>query len=116
MARLPRQTSDQRQRFFAAEGVDELLSMVLELTAEVATLRERQYVTERVLEKHGIDMANEIEGYELSTKDESVLADERDRLLETVLRSTDVTNHDASALTPFDADSADQDSSQGQAA
>ena len=87
MPELPRSARGARRRYFEADGVDELLSMVLELTSEVATVRQRLYVTERVLEKHGLDVGRDIEGYELSEEDARHLAEDRERLLRTVTRT-----------------------------
>jgi hypothetical protein len=53
MRRIPRKARGRRNQFFEAEGVDELLSCMLRLMSEVSALRERQFVTERVLESRG---------------------------------------------------------------
>ncbi|MEO1244316.1 MAG: hypothetical protein AAFX56_01425 [Pseudomonadota bacterium] len=91
MSRIPRMAESRRNRFFEADGVDELLSMVLELTTEIATLRERQYVTERVLERHGIAVGDEVEAYAMTDADDTRLEAERERMLSTVLRTLGVT-------------------------
>jgi len=83
--RIPRKRRGKRHQFFEADGVDELLSCVLRLTSEMSALSERLYLAERVLEGRGIDMAGEIERYQLSEADETVLGAERQRLIETVL-------------------------------
>lgn len=87
MTRMARTAQDRRNRFFEAEGVDELISMVLELTAEVSTLRQRLYVTERVLEAQGIAVSEGIEQYRPSGDEEQAMALERERLLQSVLHS-----------------------------
>ena len=87
MSRIPRMAESRRNRFFEADGVDELMSMVLELTAELSTLRERLYVTERVLEQNGLAVGDGIESYALTPDDEVRLEDERQRLLATVTRT-----------------------------
>lgn len=89
MARIPLKARGRGNRFFEAEGVDELISMVLELTAEVSTIRERQFVTERVLERHDIRVGDAIDAYQLSPEEESRLADDRERLIGIVLRTLD---------------------------
>ncbi len=90
MQELPRSARGTRRRYFEAEGIDELLSMVLELTAEVSGIRQRLYVAERVLEKNGLDVGDEIENYTLTEGDEQFLATDRERLLRTVTRTLDV--------------------------
>ncbi|MEM8984577.1 MAG: hypothetical protein AAGC71_16305 [Pseudomonadota bacterium] len=85
--RLPISAKGTRPRFFDADGVDELLSMVLELTSEVAVLRERQYITERVLADSGIDIRDKIDAYQPDARESADLDALRDRLLTTVTRS-----------------------------
>lgn len=99
-AELPRMARGRRNRFFEAEGVDELLSMVMELTAEVATLRERLYVTERVLEQNGLAVGEGIERYQISDEDDAWLTAERERLLSTVLRTVESGSRDAGEAAP----------------
>ncbi|HKL63433.1 MAG TPA: hypothetical protein VJ883_08705 [Woeseiaceae bacterium] len=106
---LPRTARGRRNRFFEAEGVDELLSMVMELTAEVATLRERLYVTERVLEHNGLAVGEGIERYEITDEDDAWLAAERERLLSTVLRTIESGSRDAREAAPAGEDSGDEE-------
>lgn len=106
-AELPRMARGRRNRFFEAEGVDELLSMVLELTAEVATLRERLYVTERVLEQNGLAVGEGIERYEITEEDDTRLTADRERLLTTVLRTLETGTRDAREAAPVGGESGD---------
>ena len=107
MARIPLKARGRGNRFFEAEGVDELISMVLELTAEVSTIRERQFVTERVLEHHDIHVGDAVDAYQLSPEEERRLADDRERLIGTVLRTLDTAPAgDRSLSTATDTDSA----------
>ncbi|MEO0998669.1 MAG: hypothetical protein AAFX58_14215 [Pseudomonadota bacterium] len=94
MNRIPTQARGRRRQFFEADGVDELLGAVLELTAEVSTLRERLFVTERVLERQGLSVGDAIERYEFDAGDREALARERRRLLQTVLRSFEAPRRD----------------------
>jgi hypothetical protein len=86
MKTIPRKARGRRNQFFEADGVDELIAMVLELTAEVSTVRERQYLMERVLEANNIPAAAAIESYCQTEKDQQHLANDRQRLVSTVLR------------------------------
>ena len=83
--RIPRKRRGQRHQFFDADGVDEVLSCVLRLTSEVSALSERLYLTERVLEGQGLNVAVAVESYPLSEADEAAMSAERQRLIETVL-------------------------------
>ena len=84
---IPRRARGRRNQYFEADGVDEIISMVLELTAEVSALRERQYLLERVLEDSGVNAGESIEHYQYSSEDEAQLASDRDRLIRTVMRN-----------------------------
>ena len=46
--RIPLSHRGKRPRFFDASGTDELMSMVLELTAELWVVKKRLYLLERV--------------------------------------------------------------------
>jgi hypothetical protein len=58
---LARTVRGKRPEFFATEGVDEVMSMVLVLAQELHVVRERLDTAERVMSRHGIDLAAEIE-------------------------------------------------------
>ncbi len=64
---LPRTVRGKRPGFFETPGVDDALSMVLILAQEIAVLRERLDSAERVIAKHGIPLAEEIEALPLDT-------------------------------------------------
>ena len=96
--RIPRKRRGQRHRFFASDGVDEVLSCVLRLASEVSALSERLYLAERVLESRGIDMADEIEQYQLSEADDAALGAERQRLIETVLAQLGASGNGAESV------------------
>ena len=71
---------------------------VLRLTSEVSALSERLYLAERVLESRGIDMADEIEQYQLSEADEAALGTERERPIETVLAQLGASGNGAESV------------------
>ena len=85
MRQIPRKRRGQRHRFFESDGVDEVLSCVLRLTAEISAVKERLYLAERVLEKQGLQLSEAIEAYEPSTTEAAELAANRERLIQTVL-------------------------------
>ncbi len=104
MKELPRMARGRRHRFFEADGVDELLSMVLELTAEISVTKERQFALERILEANGIDAGAEIERWMPSADEETRMAEVRQEMLARVLRTLDAepraTDLDAEARDP----------------
>jgi hypothetical protein len=87
MSELPRKARGRRNQFFAADGVDELISMVLELAADVSALRERQYILEQVLSANGIAAGEAIEAWEPTAADREALAAARERMLSGLLRN-----------------------------
>jgi hypothetical protein len=92
MRRIPRKRRGERNRFFQAEGVDELLSAVLRLSAEVSALKDRVYIAERVLEGQGLNVSQAIESYQLTDEQEAELAANRQRMIETVLAQFDASS------------------------
>jgi hypothetical protein len=85
--RIPRSHRGKRPRFFAASGTDELMSMVLELTAELWVIKKRLYLLERVAGQAGVPLTPQIEGYQLSPEEVTELDQRRRELIGTVLRS-----------------------------
>lgn len=67
---LQRTVRGHRPRFFNEAALDELMTMVMAVAQETAVIRERLDTAERVLEKHGIKLPEEIEKFEA---DEEVL-------------------------------------------
>jgi hypothetical protein len=65
---LPRTVCGKRPDFFQTPGVDDALSMVMVLAQEFAVLRERLDSAERIIAKHGIPLAEEIESLALDEK------------------------------------------------
>jgi hypothetical protein len=86
-SRIPLAHRGKRPRFFDSTGSDELMSMVLELTAEMWVMRKRLYLLERVADRAGLPLTEGIETLELGP-DEAAELDRRQRqMLANVLRS-----------------------------
>jgi len=64
--RLPRETKGKRPRFFDDPAIDQMMTFMLELTTEVAVLRERMDTVERLLEERGSVTRAAIEAYQPS--------------------------------------------------
>jgi hypothetical protein len=88
--RIPLSHRGKRPRFFDASGTDELMSMVLELTAELWVVKKRLYLLERVAGQAGVPLTPEIEAYELNLEEVAELDERRRLLIATVLRSLEV--------------------------
>jgi len=100
MSRIPMTTRGRRLRFFEANGTDELLSMVLELSAELWTVKERLYLLERAAGNGSGPLNERIETYVPTPPEQAELEEERRRMIGTILRSLetrDVTTPDAGA-------------------
>ena len=89
MNRIPMRHRGKRPRFFEAKGMDELMSMVLEVTTEVWVLKKRLYLLERVANNAGVSLTPEIENYDLSEAEITELDGLRAKLIATVLHATD---------------------------
>lgn len=87
MTELPRKARGSRNQFFEADGVDELISMVLELAGDVSALRERQYILEQVLAVNGIAAGEAIEAWVPTEADREALAAARRTMLNGLLRN-----------------------------
>jgi hypothetical protein len=50
---LPRDTKGKRPRFFDDPAIDQMMTFLLELTTEMAVMRERLDTVERLMDEHG---------------------------------------------------------------
>ena len=89
MSRIPMQTRGKRPRFFEAEGTDESISMLLELAAELWTVKERLYALEQVAGDAGLDLSGRIENWQPSEAQAEHLDSARQQMVATVLRSVE---------------------------
>jgi hypothetical protein len=83
---LPAQTRGKRPHFFADPALDQMMTFLLELTTEVAVLRERLDTVEQLLDTHGSVTRAAIENYRPDPGVETARAAWRDAYLKRVLR------------------------------
>jgi hypothetical protein len=83
---LPRTTQGKRSQFFDDPSLDQMMTFLLELTAEVSVLRERLDTVERLLDRHGSVTRAQIEGYVAESTAEAERAAAREALIKRVLR------------------------------
>ncbi len=69
--KLPRVSKGKRSRFFDDPAIDQVMTCMLELMAEVSALRERQDTVERLLEEQGAVTRADIEAYTPSAEVEA---------------------------------------------
>ena len=84
---LPLDAAGDRPTFFKEAGVDQLLSMVLELAAELWVVRERVYRLEAAGEIGGVALKELAERLELSVEQATELAGMREAFLRGLFRS-----------------------------
>jgi hypothetical protein len=78
-----------RPEFFPDRGVDQLFSLVLELTTELWVLRERVYSIEDVAGKHGLPLRDLVEGWKPNEEQANELARMRHAMLQQLFRTID---------------------------
>ncbi len=83
---LPRHTRGKRSQFFADPSLDQMMTFLLELTAEVSVLRERQDTLERLLAQHGSVTRAQIEAYQPDAAADAERTAARAALIKRVLR------------------------------
>jgi hypothetical protein len=84
--KLPRTTKGQRPSFFDDPSMDQMMTFILELTTELAVLRERQDTLERLLDERGTLTRADIEAFRPDDAGEAERAQWREAFLERVLR------------------------------
>jgi hypothetical protein len=76
-----------RPRFFPTAGMDEMVSMMIELTAEVWVLKNRLKLLEKVAAEQGLDLTSRIEAYVPGPAEAEEFAAERQQMIANVLRA-----------------------------
>ena len=91
-------------RFFDAQGVDELVSISLQLAQELWVVKERLATVEAAAAKKGVVLADEIEGYAFTPEQRTTLEAEKkafiDRIYFTLREQAEALEGDAKAEPP----------------
>jgi hypothetical protein len=87
MVDLPRDASGKRPVFFEQDGVDQLVSMVLELATELWVVKERLYAVEAVADERGLNLRSGVEGWVANEAQATELAAMRARMLSDLFRT-----------------------------
>ena len=87
MTEIPMTSKGKRPSFFDDSAVDQIVTMMLEMMAELWVVKERVYTLEKVLGEAGIDAKEKIESCELSENDVAELEVARRKYVETIMRS-----------------------------
>lgn len=84
--RLPRETRGKRPHFFDDPAIDQMMTFLIELTTEVAVLRERLDTVERLLDGKGSVTRADIEAFRPSAEVEAERNAWREAYLKRVFR------------------------------
>jgi hypothetical protein len=87
MADLPLSSNAKRPKFFDGDASDIHTSMLLEIMAELWTVKERLYVLEEVLSNEDDLIKNRVEAYTLSDTQQADLEARRAGFIGNVMRS-----------------------------
>ena len=84
--KLPRQTLGKRPHFFDDPSLDQMMTFLIELTTEVAVMRERLDTVERLLERDGKVTRASIESFKADATAEAERVAWRDAYVKRVMR------------------------------
>jgi len=96
---LPLDAAGRRPAFFSQDGVDQILTMVLEVATELWVLRERVFVIEAVAAEHGLPLKTAVESYVLSAEQRAELAAMRRVMMDQLFRTLNQDNRPVGATT-----------------
>jgi hypothetical protein len=92
MTDLPLDSNAKRPKFFDSDSNDALTSMMLEIMAELWTVKERVYVLEEVLSSEGEWLKQKIEDFEPNVAQITQLETQRATFISSVMRSLEERN------------------------
>ena len=84
--KLPRQAKGKRPQFFSDPGIDQLYSIVLELSAELSVALDRIDTLERLLDDRDVATLAEIQDYQPTDAVDAERAEARERYLQRIFR------------------------------
>jgi hypothetical protein len=87
MTQIPLTPKGKRPSFFDESAVDQIVTMMLEMMAELWVVKERVYTLEKVLGEAGIAAKEKIEACNLSEGEVAELEGTRRKFVETIMRS-----------------------------
>jgi hypothetical protein len=84
--RLPRVSKGKRPQYFQDPAIDQMMTFIIELSAEVSVLYDRVDTVERLLDSKGTISRSDIEAYRAPAPIEAERAARRDAYLKRVFR------------------------------
>jgi hypothetical protein len=86
MAQVPLNSNAKRPKFFKEDATDALTSMMLELMAELWTVKERVYVLENTLSKQDKSLPQNIEDFQPTESQIAELENKRSVFISSIMR------------------------------
>jgi hypothetical protein len=71
-------------RFFDAQGVDELVSISMQLAQELWVVKERLAAVEAAAAKKGVLLGDDVEGYAFTPEQRAIVEDEKKQFIDRV--------------------------------
>ncbi|MFK8051455.1 MAG: hypothetical protein AB8F65_00665 [Woeseiaceae bacterium] len=87
MSRMPLSARGRRPAFFENKAIDSMVTMMLELSAELWVVKERQRALEDLLETSSPGLAEKMQAWQPDDEMAAALAAERQNFLRTILRT-----------------------------
>lgn len=99
---LLNRTPGKRPQFFAADGMDQMFSMIIELSSQLYVVKERLYAHEAILGDMDIQLADTIDRWEPSEAQAKELQAMRGAMIDNLFRT--VTARDPKSAMPPETD------------
>jgi hypothetical protein len=104
MTQIPLTQKGKRPSFFDESAVDQVVTMMLEMMAELWVIKEHVYTLEKVLGEAGISAKEQVEACKFNADEAAELETARLTFVETIMRSLEASFVDrASMQTEIDA-------------
>jgi hypothetical protein len=98
MTDIPLAQKGKRPGFFDESAVDQIVTMMLEVMAELWVVKERVYTLEKVLDEAGIAVTEKIESCDFTGNEVAELETARRKYVETIMRSLEANFVDRGSL------------------
>jgi len=98
MTQIPMTPRSRRPSFFDDSAADQIVTMMLEMMAELWVVKQRVHTLEKVLGETGISVSEQIEKYQLNEEDLAELEGTRRKFVETIMRSLEADFVDRASL------------------
>ena len=76
-----------RLKFFDAQGVDELVAITMAMAQELWAVKARLTAVEKVADKHGLPLAQELETLEFDANEQQQLAQQRQAFIDRIFHT-----------------------------